>query len=464
MFPGGMWKDTPRDRIQHIVGNVWFHIHPPKVRPHALKWTYTWALGGTSFLLFLILTLTGLLLMFYYRPTVGLAYHDMKDLEFAISFGIFLRNMHRWAAHAMVITVILHMTRVFLTASYKLPREFNWGVGVVLLVLTLLLSFTGYLLPWDQLAIWAITVGTNMASAVPFLGAEGPFSIVTLYNDVRFFLLGGTMVGENALLRFYVLHCIGLPLVAGIFMIVHFWRIRKDGFSGPSIAPGVQEDKKDVWPNLIYNEWIATIFTLSLLIVWSILVNAPLEELANPNRTPNPAKAPWYFVGLQELLVYFDPWIAGVMIPGIIIFGLIAIPYMDPNPQGVGIWTFKQRKFAITVYSIGIALWFILIFIGLWTRGPNWAWYWPWESWDIHKPPPGKTINLSNWLGGFLLIVYFAAGLIIPKRFFKNMGLVKYIIMMTMLLMMVGILLKIGLRLTFNVKYIFSLPQFNFNI
>jgi quinol-cytochrome oxidoreductase complex cytochrome b subunit len=402
--------------------------------------------------------------MFYYRPAVEHAYHDMKDLEFAVSFGIFLRNMHRWAAHAMVITVILHMTRVFLTGSYKSPREFNWSVGVILLVLTLLLSFTGYLLPWDQLAIWAITVGTNMASAVPILGAEGPFSLVSVYNDVRFFLLGGTTVGQNALLRFYVLHCIGLPLVAGIFMIVHFWRIRKDGFSGPPLKSGVQEERIDVWPNLIQREYVATIITLIVLIAWSILVNAPLEELANPNRTPNPAKAPWYFVGLQELLVYFDPWIAGVMIPGVIIFGLITIPYIDPNPGGAGVWGFKERRFAVTIYSIGIAMWFILIFIGLFARGPNWAWYWPWENWDIHKPPPGTMTNVPPPVGGALLIAYFFGSLVILRRFFRNMGWIKYAIMMVMLLMMVGILLKVGLHLVFNVKYVFSLLKFDFNI
>ncbi len=170
--------------------------------------------------------------MFYYRPTVEHAYGDMKDLESVVAFGLFIRNLHRWTAHGMVLTVIIHMFRVFLTGAYKPPREFNWVVGVMLLVLTLLLSYTGYLLPWDQLAFWAITVGTNMASATPLLGHEGPFASVLgakINNDIRFLLLGGTEVGQNALLRFYVLHCVVLPLVAGLFMAIHFWRVRKDG-------------------------------------------------------------------------------------------------------------------------------------------------------------------------------------------------------------------------------------------
>src|SRR6185312_7456724 len=164
--------------------------------------------------------------MFYYRPTLEHAYNDILALRDVTTLGI-LRELHRWGAHAMVITIWLHTYRVFLTGSYKPPREFNWGVGVILLVLTLLLSFTGYLLPWDQLAIWAITVGSNMARATPFLGHEGPGAALLTLG-------GGTFVGEGAILRFYVLHCVGLPLAIGVLMAVHFWRVRKDGgISGP---------------------------------------------------------------------------------------------------------------------------------------------------------------------------------------------------------------------------------------
>ncbi len=198
---------------------------------------HTWCMGGITFLLFIVLTVTGVLLMFYYRPAVEHAFWDMKDIEFTVRFGMILRNVHRWAAHLMVITIMLHMFRVFMTGSYKPPREFNWVIGVVLLVLTLLLSFTGYLLPWDQLGFWAITVGTNMAKGTPLVGHEGPFGKelgMTPHNDIRFALLGGSEVNSNALIRAYVWHCIGLPLVAALFMAVHFWRVRKDGgISGP---------------------------------------------------------------------------------------------------------------------------------------------------------------------------------------------------------------------------------------
>jgi quinol-cytochrome oxidoreductase complex cytochrome b subunit len=236
------YPDTPRNRTLAVLSNVFLHLHPVKVRRSGIKLSYTWCMGGLTFFLFLVETITGLLLMFYYRPTAEYAFEDIFGLREHVAIGL-MREMHRWGAHMMVITVWLHMYRVFLTGSYKPPREFNWNVGVILLVLTLLLSFTGYLLPWDQLAVWAVTVGTNMARATPFLGHEGPgaallqfggLNLIHAGDDVRFALLSGRFVGDATLLRFYVLHCVGFPLVAATLMAVHFWRVRKDGgISGP---------------------------------------------------------------------------------------------------------------------------------------------------------------------------------------------------------------------------------------
>src|SRR5664279_1594009 len=240
-----MWKSVfrhpmPTDRRNRVVvmlTNFFLHLHPVSVRKQGIALSYTWCMGGTTFFLFIVEVVTGVLLMFYYRPTLEHAYNDILALRDVTTLGI-LRELHRWGAHAMVIAVWLHMYRVFLTGSYKPPREFNWVVGVLLLVLTLLLSFTGYLLPWDQLAIWAITVGSNMARATPGVGVEGPGAallalgnvrLIHAADDARFALLGGTFVGEGALLRFYVLHCVGLPLGIAVLMAVHFWRVRKDG-------------------------------------------------------------------------------------------------------------------------------------------------------------------------------------------------------------------------------------------
>ena len=230
--------ETERSRALGILTNVFLHLHPGKINRDAVRYSYTWGMGGITFYLFIVLTFTGVLLMYYYHPTKGQAYRDIVYLMSDVPFGKLLRNMHRWAAHLMVITVWLHMFRVFLTGSYKKPREFNWVVGVILLVLTLLLSFTGYLLPDDQLGFWAVTVGTSMAKATPVVGAEGPFGPelgMTSYNDLRFALLGGSIVDANALLRSYIWHCIAIPLIAAVFMGVHFWRVRKDGgISGPA--------------------------------------------------------------------------------------------------------------------------------------------------------------------------------------------------------------------------------------
>jgi len=212
------YPNTPRNQMLVVATNVFLHLHPTRIHKTHVKITHTYCLGGITFFFFLGLTVTGVMLMFYYVPAPDRAFSDLQTLETNIRFGMLMRNLHRWMAHGMVISVFLHMMRVFYTGAYKPPREFNWVVGVILLTLTLALSFTGYLLPWDQLAIWAVTVGMNMAGTTPLLG-----------DDARLVLLGGLEVSDAALIRFYTLHVIGLPLLAAIFMAVHFWRIRRDG-------------------------------------------------------------------------------------------------------------------------------------------------------------------------------------------------------------------------------------------
>jgi quinol-cytochrome oxidoreductase complex cytochrome b subunit len=209
---------TNRTRSLAIFGNLFLHILPVKVREQSLRVRATYYLGSFSLFLFILLSITGILLMFYYHPAVPRAYDDMKDLRFVVSDGIFLRNLHRLAGQVMVIAVFWHMFHVFYRGGYKPPRQFNWVIGVGLLLLTVFLNYTGYLLPWDQLSFWAITVGTNIISYIPLAG-----------RPIRFLLLGGHEIGENALLRFYVLHCVILPLIVVALIAIHFWRIQKDG-------------------------------------------------------------------------------------------------------------------------------------------------------------------------------------------------------------------------------------------
>ncbi|RMF04772.1 MAG: cytochrome B6 [Chloroflexi bacterium] len=212
------WPDNPLDRSLVMTTNLFLHLHPVKINRNSLKATYTFGLGVISAIVLGLLVLTGTLLMFYYVPSVERAYGNIVTLQTVVPFGQLLRNMHRWGAHLMVLVVVLHMARVFYTGAYKPPREFNWGVGVFLLLLTLAASFTGYLLPWDQLAFWAITVGTSVAGYAPGIGGQA-----------RSYLLGGPEVGQAALTRFYALHVMAIPLAMGLLTALHLWRVRKDG-------------------------------------------------------------------------------------------------------------------------------------------------------------------------------------------------------------------------------------------
>ncbi len=421
---------TDKGRAELVFHNLWLHVHPAKVKRENLKLKHTWYLGFITFYLFLILIATGLALMFYYRPYPAPAYQDMKDLQFVVFLGPFLRNMHRWAAHGMVICVFLHMCRVFYSGSYKRPRQFNWVVGVFLFLLTLGLSFTGYLLPWDQLAFWAITVGTNIGSYAPVIGSK-----------LSELLLGGHTVGESALIRFYVLHVAVLPLLAILFTMVHFWRIRKDGglsrpvwtltnggaeesagagqlvsisaaaagtpnatvplARGEPVSPAdpgktyglmevvsgkpifetvrAEEDEDTVfsYPYAFYRETVAFLVTLIAVMAVSLVWNAPLEEMANPAKTPNPAKAPWYFLGLQEMVSH-SALIGGVVAPALIVLALLAIPYLDPTASRRP----ADRRWAIWVFTVFVIANIVLIVIGTFFRGPGWALVPPW----VHVP------------------------------------------------------------------------------
>jgi len=438
-LPENVWRSIFRNplpasdlgRAQTSFTNFFLHIHPVKVNKHTLKPTYTFGLGLISLFLFIVLSVSGILLMFYYVPSTQQAYDRMLDLRGAVAFGVFLRNMHRWAAHGMVAVVFLHMCRVFLTGSYKRPREFNWVIGVILFLLTMFSSFTGYLLPWDQLAFWAITVGTSIAAYAPFVG-----------KSMKFVLLGDNGVGQEALLRFYVLHVVVLPLVVSLLVAIHFWRIRKDGglsrpaeaddtpralpepaaaavvgapvavgagatamVAAPVVAApaivgkptlvkrpyGVQglvrgpftkignvpDNSVFSWPNLLQAELLVLLLTLSCILLVSVFFNAPLEEPVNVMHPPNPAKAPWYFLGLQEMVSYSAFW-GGIGIPTVEVIILLLVPYMDRGTAGVGRWFAKERLLANSLFMTFVIVNVVLMAIGTFFRGANWEFVSPW--------------------------------------------------------------------------------------
>ncbi|UCD58667.1 MAG: hypothetical protein JSV16_06045 [Candidatus Hydrogenedentota bacterium] len=226
-----------------------------------------------------------------------------------------------------------------------------------------------------------------------------------------------------------------------------------------------QNEYEFVLPNLVIKELIAVLIASSVLLIWSMAVNAPLLSIADPNKTENPAKAPWYFVGLQELLVYFDPWIAGVTIPVLIILGLMLIPYLDINRTGAGTYCFRERKTAVSNFVFGFAMWIILILVGQFLRGPNWQFYWLWEDWSVAKSAEESLVNMPQWAGIGFLVVYFGAGLTLPailsKELFRKMGAARYFAAFTLVLLMYGVVIKIFLRLIFNIRYILTTPWFN---
>ena len=274
-----------------------------------------------------------------------------------------------------------------------------------------------------------------------------------------------------------------VPILAMLFLIPFFiWLAYKqarqtDRTGVPSDA--ALNDKVYVWPYLCRNEFVCAIIIMLILAVWSIMIDAPLEEMSDPAKTPNPSKAPWYFLALQEMLVYFDPWIAGVVLPGLIIVGLIAIPYIDINPKGKGYYTIKERPFALAVFSFGfIVLWIVLMIVGTFLRGPGWNLFLPWEYWDPHKLVPLTNVNLSEFIGiqnamtanffGFAVVAgYFALGPIFyfwkskSNKFLQELGLVRYVIVSFLFLCMMALPIKMILRLALNIKYVWVSPWFN---
>jgi quinol-cytochrome oxidoreductase complex cytochrome b subunit len=404
--------DTPRGRALQSFSNVFLHVYPVKIPNRVLRLRYSLRLGFIAVVLFGILLVTGVYLMFVYTPSVGSAYGDMQHLKTGVGFGQLIRNVHRWAAHLMVLVVALHLVRVFYAGAYKKPREFNWVIGVMLLLLTLGFSFTGYLLPWDQLAYWAVTVGTNLVHYVPLVGGK-----------LQDLLIGGPQVGQNTLLRFYALHVAVLPMLLVLMLVVHIWRVRKDGFAvqrsnvgafaeeatehpaappAPAATPmakaspelyggrvrllgvvdreSITEEARPVddtvftWPHLLVRHVVVALGTAAVVLGLAVSFSAPLRGLANPNLTPEPAKAPWYFAGLQELLSRFDGLVAGILVPAGAVLVLVLLPYIDRNPDTRA----SHRKVAISLFSLLLAIAVTLTVIGTFFRGPGWTFVAPW--------------------------------------------------------------------------------------
>jgi len=419
-FMGSFLRGGPpssdRSRSAVMANNFFLHVQGVKTHLNTLRPGYTLGLGLISFYLLVITFISGILLMVYYSPSVETAYNSVKDINYVVFMGRLLRNIHKWAGEGMIIAVLLHMARVFYTSSYKQGREFNWVIGIVLLILTFILNFTGYLLPWDQLAYWALVIGSNIAQSpkeiTDILGTTKIFDIGGLQKEL---FIGGMTPGQATLVRVYFIHIMLLPIILTIFLGIHFPPASAlDTTKNPAPAksyglmaivrgktPAVDIDPENTvmsWPHLLRAEVAVFMLCLAGIVIYSFFIDAPLKELANPLIPENPAKAPWYFLGLQELVSY-SAFMGGIGLPSVALLGLALIPYLDREPGHVGIWfsNGQGRLVAFLSLILGAA-----VLIGMLAFVVNLGWFRNWWP-DV----PQLIIVIINpgtiWVGFMVL-------------------------------------------------------------
>jgi quinol-cytochrome oxidoreductase complex cytochrome b subunit len=379
IFRGPIFPRNDRDRKKIVFDTLLLHFRPIRVREETIRYSHTFGLGGSSLVLFLILVSTGVLLMFAYEPSPGGAYQSVVSLQTDVFFGKLIRNMHHWSANFLIAFLVLHLLRVYFTGAYYPPRQFNWVVGLLLLGCVLLSNFTGYLLPWDQLSYWASTIVTGMIAYVPLVGGW-------LQSVIR----GGEEIGGATLIIFYAAHTTVIPVLFIVLAAFHFWRVRKargvvvprsPGETPVASAEAGGSQKPNFvlsLPNLILREFSVALALIAFVMVVALLFDARLGAPANPGMSPNPAKAPWYFVGFQELLLHFDPLFAVVVIPLLTAIGLALIPYFkyDNDTSGIFMMSHTGRRLSLIAAAVAVVatlVWVVidefLIDFGAWMPG-----------------------------------------------------------------------------------------------
>jgi quinol-cytochrome oxidoreductase complex cytochrome b subunit len=336
IFPGTLQRPAYRDRYRNFFNSLILHFRPRSVQERTLRFTLTWGLGGMAVVLVCMLFATGLMLKFVYQPVPDRAYESIVHLQNNVLFGQLIRNVHHWSGNILLIIVFLHLLRVFFTGAFHPPRQFNWIIGLVMFLAVLTSNITGYLLPWDQLAFWAITICTGMLEYVPGIGEW-------LQKLIR----GGNEIGPATISIFFAIHTAIIPACLLFLMPWHFWRVRK---AGGLVIPrrsdedeGSQDEKVPTIPNLILREIVVALVLIAVIMSISVIFNAPLEAKANPGLSPNPTKAPWYFAGIQELLLHFHPLFALFIIPVFILIALVSIPYLNYQTDTAGVWFVSHR-------------------------------------------------------------------------------------------------------------------------
>jgi quinol-cytochrome oxidoreductase complex cytochrome b subunit len=331
IFPGTQRTSEEHVGYRKFFNSLILHFRPRSVPERTLRFSLTWGLGGMAVVLVCMLFITGLMLKFAYQPVPDKAYESLLRLQSEVGFGQLIRNIHHWSGNALLIVVFLHFLRIFFTGAFHPPRQFNWIIGLGMFFAVLASNITGYLLPWDQLAYWAITICTAMLEYIPLIGGE-------LQQLVR----GGSDIGPTTLSIFFAIHTAIIPGCLIILMPFHFWRIRKaQGLVVPRTAdedPSDRGQSVPVIPNLLLREIVVAAVLIAAVMMASVIFNAPLEAKANPGLSPNPTKAPWYFAGFQELLLHFHPLFALFIIPVLMLITLLSIPYLNYQENTAGVW------------------------------------------------------------------------------------------------------------------------------
>ncbi len=345
--------------------------------------------------LFLIQVFTGVLLRFTYSPTPADAYDSILAIQHYILFGQLVRNIHHWSGILFVVVAFLHLLRTFFTGAFYPDRKWNWVIGISLIVAVIFTNFTGYLLPWDQLAYWAITVSTSMLNYFPVIG-----------DQLTSFIRGGQNVSGSTLLIFYNFHTAILPLTIVILIVFHFWKVRKN--NGVVVPEDAGREIVPSNPDLVSKELVVALSLIAFVLILSILFSAPLQERADPALSPNPAKAPWYFMGIQELLLHFHPFFGAILIPLLFLTALIWLPFLHYQKQYQGIWFFNAKGRKLAWVALISATLFVIAGILLDEYFPDF------ESWLKTIPPV-----ISNGLIPFVLVSGFIAiiTLIVKKKY-----------------------------------------------
>jgi len=372
-----------------------------RVPLRAIKFTHTFGLGGMALVLILLLVFTGVLMMFAYEPSPERAWQSIAAFEQDVLFGGLIRGVHHWSANLLIPVALLHLLRVFLTGGFHGRRRSNWLIGLGILSFILLSGFTGYLLPWDQKAYWAITICTEMLGQIPGIG-----------QALQHAITGGAEIGSATIINFYALHVAVTPMVLFVLMSWHFWQIRIAGGvvlpSGPGEEPQRADQTVPFIPDLLLREVAVALMLVALVLVISIAFAAPLGDPANPGISPNPAKAPWYFLGFQELLIHFDATFAVLVIPLLIVAALVSVPFLRYDAELSGNWflTPKGRRLAIGAAATA------LIFVPLWVLLDEYVI--GSDGWL-----PGAAAVISNGLIPFALLFAAVTGFyVLIRKFF----------------------------------------------